>query len=98
MNPLTKLFMNKQEYLQQENQRLKAIAIQAKRLLLSDEISDATPQVMDLCELIERYEQENGELAPKLNPHGKKPWYARFDEKGQVVDLQEILALSSEDK
>ncbi|MBW4564911.1 MAG: hypothetical protein KME32_28065 [Mojavia pulchra JT2-VF2] len=88
--------MNKEERLRQENEILRAIAIQAKRLLLSDEIPDATPEVMNLCELIERYEQENGELAPQLKLYGKKPWYARFDEKGQVADLQEILALSGE--
>lgn len=90
--------MNKEDRQRQENEMLTAIAIQAKRLLLSDEIRDAIPDVMNLCELIERYEQENGELVPQLNPHGKKPWYVRFDEKGQVADLQEILALSSEDK
>jgi hypothetical protein len=90
--------MNKEERLRQENEMLTAIVIQAKKLLLGHEISDATPQVMDLCELIERYEQENGELAPQLNIHGKKPWYARLDEKGQVAELQEILALSGEDK
>lgn len=90
--------MNKEERLRQENEILRAIAIQAKRLLLSDEILDATPEVMNLCELIEHYEQEKGELYPQLNPHGKKPWYARFDEKGQVTGLQEILALSSEEE
>lgn len=90
--------MNKQEYLQQKNEILRAIAIQAKRLLLSNEIPDATPAVMDLCELIERYEQENGELPPQLKPYAKKPWYASLDEKGQVAGLQEILALSGEDK
>jgi hypothetical protein len=90
--------MNKKEWLKQENEMLRAIAIQAKRLLLSDEIPDATPEVMNLCELIERHEQEKGELSPQLNPHGKKPWYAKFDEKGQVAGLQEILALSNEEK
>ena len=85
--------MNKEEYPRQENEILTAIAIQAKRLLLSDEIPDATPLVMDLCELIERYEVEKGELPPQLKPYGKKPWYAGFDDKGQVADLREILAL-----
>lgn len=89
--------MNKEDRLRQENKRLQAIAIQAKRLLLSDEIPDATPEVMNLCELIEHYEQEKGELSPQLTPHGKKPWYAKFDEKGQVAGLQEILPLSSEE-
>jgi len=85
--------MNKEEWLKQENERLLAIAIQAKRLLLSDEIQDATPEVMNLAELVERYEAVNGELQP-LIPYRKKPWYASFDEKGQVADLKEILALS----
>lgn len=49
------------------------------------------------CELIERYEEDYSELPPKLKPYGKKPWYARLDEKGQVTDLREILALSGED-
>ncbi|QLE46598.1 hypothetical protein FD723_41050 (plasmid) [Nostoc sp. C052] len=89
--------MNKEERLRQENEILRAIAIQAKRLLLSDEILDATPEVMDLCELIERYEQENGELPPQLKPYAKKPWYIRFDDKGQVAALKEILALSGEE-
>lgn len=88
--------MDKEERLRQENEILRAIAIQTKRLLLSDEIPDATPEVMSLCGLIESYEKENGELPPQLKPYAKKPWYARFDEKGQVADLQEILALSGE--
>lgn len=89
--------MNREEWLQKENERLKAIAIQAKRLLLSDEIPDATPETMNLCELVERYEEDYSELPPKLKPYGKKPWYARLDEKGQVANLREILALSGED-
>ncbi len=89
--------MNKEAWLEQENERLRAIAIQAKRLLLSDEISDATPETMNLCELVERYEEDYSELPPKLKPYGKKPWYARLDEKGQVTDLREILALLGED-
>ena len=88
--------MNKEAWLEQENKRLRAIAIQAKKLLLSDEIPDATPETMNLCELIERYEEEYSEIPPKLKPYGKKPWYARLDEKGQVADLREILALSGE--
>ena len=85
--------MSKEAWLEQENERLRAIAIQAKRLLLSDEISDATSETMNLCELVERYEEDYSELPPKLKPYGKKPWYARLDEKGQVTDLREILAL-----
>ena len=69
--------MNKEERLKQENERLLAIAIQAKRLLLSDEIQDATPEVMNLAELVERYEAVC-ELQPPLIPYGKKPWYASF--------------------
>jgi hypothetical protein len=52
---------------------------------------------MNLCELVERYEEDYSELPPKLKPYGKKPWYARLDEKGQVSGLREILALSGED-
>ena len=89
--------MNRQEWLEQENERLRAIVIQAKRLLLSDEITNATPETMNLCELVERYKEDYSELAPKLKPYGKKPWYARLEEKGQVVGLREILALSGED-
>ena len=89
--------MSKEAWLEQENERLRAIAIQAKRLLLSDEISDATSETMNLCELVERYEEDYSELPPKLKPYGKKPWYARLDEKGQVTDLREILALLGED-
>ena len=86
--------MNKKEHFKQENEKLLAIAIQVKRLLLSDEIPDATPLVMDLCELVERYEAEKGELPPQLKPYGKKPWYASFDDKGQVASLSEIVELS----
>jgi len=89
--------LSKEAWLEQENERLRAIAIQAKRLLLSDEISDATSETMNLCELVERYEEDYSELPPKLKPYGKKPWYARLDEKGQVTDLREILALLGED-
>jgi hypothetical protein len=89
--------VNRQEWLEQENERLKAIAIQAKKLLLSDEIPDTTPETMNLRELVERYEEDYSELPPKLKPYGKKPWYARLDEKGQVAGLREILALSGED-
>jgi hypothetical protein len=89
--------VNRQEWLEQENERLRAIAIQAKRLLLSDEIPDATPETMKLCELVERYEEDYSELPPKLKSYARKPWYARLDEKGQVAGLREILALSGED-
>ncbi len=89
--------MNKEERLRQENEKLLAIAIQAKRLLLSDEIQDATPEVMNLAELVERYEAATGEIKPNLKPYGKKPWYASFNEKGQVADLKEISALSCVD-
>ncbi len=88
--------MKRKEWLEQENDRLRAIVIQAKRLLLSDEIPDATPETMKLCELVERYEEDYSELQPLLKPYGKKPWYARLDEKGQFAGLREILALSSE--
>ena len=87
--------MNKEERLKQENEKLLAIAIQAKRLLLSQEVQDATPEVMNLAELVERYEAVNGEIKPNLKPYSKKPWYARFDEKGQVADLKEILEMSN---
>ena len=86
--------MNNEERLKKENEKLLAIAIQAKRLLLSDEIQDATPEVMNLAELVERYEAATGEIKPNLKPYGKKPWYAKLDEKGQVADLKEILEMS----
>ncbi len=89
--------MNRQDWIEQENERLRAIAIQAKRLLLSDEIPNATTEAMNLGELVERYEEDYSELPPKLKPYSKKSWYARLDEKGQVTDLREILALSDED-
>lgn len=60
---------------------LKAIASQAKRLLLSEETADATPEVMYLCELIEKYEAAYSEIEPKLRPHSKKSWYGPLDEK-----------------
>jgi hypothetical protein len=82
--------MNKEELLKQENTSLFAIAIQAKKLLLSNEIADATPEVMNLCELVERYEEAYGELEPKLKPLAKKAWYARYSDKGQVSNLNEI--------
>lgn len=75
---------------------LKAIASQAKRLLLSEEIPDATPEVMDLCELIEKYEAAYSEIEPKLRLYGKKSWYAPLGGKGQVAELREILALSGD--
>jgi len=83
-----------EELLITENKVLKLIAIQAKKLLLSDNIQDATPEVMDLCELVEHYEAIAGEVPPLLKPHGKKPWYASFDNKGQVAELSEVKALS----
>ena len=82
------------ELLITENKVLKLIAIQAKKLLLSDNIQDATPEVMDLCELVEGYEAIAGEVPPLLKPHGKKPWYASFDNKGQVAELSEVKSLS----
>lgn len=88
--------MNREKILKQQDEHLLKIAIQAKRLLLSNEIPDALPETMNLCELIERYEEEYLELEPQLKPHGKKAWYSRLDESGQVTDLQEILALSGE--
>jgi hypothetical protein len=89
--------MNREQFLKHQNEQLLKIAIQAKRLLLSNEIPDASPETINLCELIERYEEEYLELTPQLKPYGKKAWYSRLDKNGQVVDLQEILALSSED-
>jgi len=82
------------ELLITENKVLKLIAIQAKKLLLSDNIQDASPEVMDLCELVERYEAIAGEVPPLLKPHGKKPWYVSLDVKGQVAELSEVKALS----
>ncbi len=87
--------MNREKFLKQQNEQLLKIAIQAKRLLLSNEIPDASPETMNLCELIEKYEEEYLELNPQLKPYGRKAWYSRLDENGQVTDLQEILALSS---
>ncbi|BDA71813.1 hypothetical protein CAL7716_059790 [Calothrix sp. PCC 7716] len=60
------------------NKALHSIAVQAKRLLLSDAITDATPEVMNLVSLVERYEEEYGELAPELKPQGIKAWYASY--------------------
>jgi hypothetical protein len=37
---------------------------------------------MDLCELVEGYEEVYGELAPYLKPQGLKTWYASFHKKG----------------
>jgi hypothetical protein len=88
--------MNREKFLKQQNEHLLKIAIQAKRLLLSNEIPEATPETLRLCELIERYEEEYLELSPQLKPYGRKAWYSRLDENGQVTDLQEILALSGE--
>ncbi len=87
----------REELLIKENRMLRAIATQAKKLLLSNNIQDATPEVMNLCELVERYEEIAGEVPPLLKPHGKKPWYASFDNKGQVAELSEVKALSQSD-
>jgi hypothetical protein len=87
--------MNKEQLLKQENSALRAIAIQAKHLLLSSEIADATPEIMNLCELLERYEADFGEILPELKPHNKKAWYAAYEDKGQVVELPEALELNS---
>jgi hypothetical protein len=86
--------MNKEQLLKQENSALRAIAIQAKRLLLSLEIADATPEVMNLCELVERYEADFGEILPELKPHNKKAWYAAYEDKAQAVELPEALGLN----
>lgn len=61
-----------------QEKALYSIAVQAKYLLLSDNVKDATPEIMDLCELVERYEERFGELEPELKPHNKKPWYASY--------------------
>ncbi|MBW4599717.1 MAG: hypothetical protein KME29_08885 [Calothrix sp. FI2-JRJ7] len=61
-----------------QQQLLVSIATQSKRLLLSDTITDATPEVMNLCEMVERYEEVYGELAPELKPHNQRPWYASY--------------------
>lgn len=82
--------INKEEWSKTKNETLLAIATQAKRLLMSDEIIDATPEVMNLCELIECFEENYCEIEPSLKYAGKKPWYASFNEKGQVANLREI--------
>lgn len=64
-----------------QQQLLVLLATQAKSLLLSDEITDATPEVMNLCELVERYEETYGELAPYLKPQGVKAWYSSYYKK-----------------
>ncbi len=89
---------DREEWLRKQNEMLMAIAIQAKKLLLSDEIKDEHnyPETEKLCEVIERYEAEYSEISPQLKPLGKKAWYARLDEKGQVASLPEILVLSGE--
>ncbi len=71
--------INKEEWSKTKNETLLAIATQAKRLLLSDEISDATPEVMNLCELIEQFEDNYSDIEPSLQYSNKKPWYASFD-------------------
>ncbi|BAZ18939.1 hypothetical protein NIES4071_108240 (plasmid) [Calothrix sp. NIES-4071] len=49
---------------------------------------------MNLVLLVERYEEQYGELAPELKPHNKKPWYASYTQRGQVAELQEMIYLS----
>lgn len=71
--------INKEEYLKNKNEALLAIATQAKRLLLSNEILDATPEVMNLCESIEQFEDDYSQIEPSLQDINKKPWYASFD-------------------
>lgn len=91
--------MTQVNWLQQQNEQLLAIAIQAKRLLLSDEIDDSgriTPEIDRLTELIEHYEADYSEIEPKLKPFNKKAWYANSSEPGQVAGLGEILALSGQ--
>jgi hypothetical protein len=66
--------MNREQYLEKQNQKLLAIATQAKRLLLSEEISDATPEVMNLVEAIEQYEANYC----AIEPISGKPWYASY--------------------
>ncbi len=90
--------MTREEWLRKQNEMLMAIAIQAKKLLLSDEIKDEPliPEADRLGELIERYEDDYSEIYPKLKPYGRKTWYASLSEKGQVASLREILALSGE--
>ena len=91
--------MTPENWLQQQNEQLLAIAIQAKRLLLSNEIDNSgriTPEIDRLAELIERYEAEHSEIEPKLKPFNKKAWFANLSEPGQVAGLSEILALSGQ--
>lgn len=64
-----------------QQQLLVFIATEAKKLLLSDDIADAIPEVMNLCELVERYEEKYGELAPYLKPHNQRPWYASYKQR-----------------
>lgn len=91
--------MTTEEWLRKENEMLMAIAIGAKRLLRELEIEDEPnmPEADRLGELIERYEDDYSEIYPQLKPLGKKAWYARLDEKGQVASLREILALQGDE-
>ncbi|MUG92848.1 hypothetical protein F7734_10460 [Scytonema sp. UIC 10036] len=70
--------MDREQYLEQQNKKLLAIATEAKRLLLSEEISDATPEVMNLVEAIEQYEANYCEIEPMSG----KPWYASYKQAG----------------
>lgn len=66
---------------------LMAIAFQAKRLLLSEEVPDATSEVMSLCELIESYEAAYSEVEPKLRSHSKKSCMRPLTKKGRLLGL-----------
>ncbi|MFL9456039.1 MULTISPECIES: hypothetical protein [Nostocales] len=66
--------MTREQYLEQQNNKLLAIADQAKRLLLSEGISDATPEVMNLVEALEKYETDYSKIEPTLD----KPWYTSY--------------------
>lgn len=90
--------MTREQELLKQNEMLRAIAIQAKRLLLSNEIKDddnglSIPEAARLAELIERFKNDHFEIEPNLKPLGKKAWYANSAEKGQYAGLLEILAL-----
>ncbi len=79
-----------------EKELLLAIASQAKRLLLTSEIyysESASPELMRLTELIERFEDEVSELEPQLKPLGKKGWWERLDDPRRTATLEEIEAL-----
>lgn len=76
------------------NELNRQIAVQAKRLLLSEELkNELGNEALRLAELIERYEEEHGEIEPKIALHGKKAWYQSLTKKGQYTTLVEIEAL-----